>query len=75
MEEPAQPAGEEAGKEARKDAARDELTPSERQARRERLAAIFGDVLPDQTRDDAADPQERVSGDDWLRAQVPPHHG
>lgn len=54
---------------------RGELSPAERKARRERLAAIFGDTLPDQTRDDAPDPQERSDGDAWLRAQVPPHHG
>lgn len=43
--------------------------------RKRRLAAVFGDVLPETTsdeRDPAADP---ASGDDWLRAQVPPHHG
>lgn len=48
--------------------------------RRRRLAAVFGDVLPETTsderdpegspRDDGEDP-----GDAWLRAQVPPHHG
>ena len=37
-----------------------------------RLAEIFGDVLPEQTGDDVA-PTE--SNDDWLREQVPPHHG
>ena len=41
--------------------------------RRKRLAAVFGDVLPDATRD------ERGPGagtpDDWFRSQVPPHHG
>jgi len=43
--------------------------------RKRRLAAVFGDVLPETTsdeRDPAADPS---SGDEWLRAQVPPHHG
>ncbi|MGW4634745.1 hypothetical protein [Nocardia sp. NPDC004415] len=39
-----------------------------------RLARIFGEVLPETTRD------ERGSGhsgdsDEWLRSQVPPHHG
>jgi hypothetical protein len=44
--------------------------------RRRRLARIFGDVLPETTRDDRdeADVAERGS-DAWLRAQVPPHHG
>lgn len=48
--------------------------------RRRRLAAVFGDVLPDTTSDER-DPEGRPRdrGDDpgeaWLRAQVPPHHG
>ncbi|WP_040798431.1 hypothetical protein [Nocardia higoensis] len=42
-----------------------------------RLARIFGDTLPDTTADERDDdPRERMeSGDDWLRSQVPPHHG
>lgn len=42
-----------------------------------RLARIFGDTLPDTTSDERDDdPRERSeSGDDWLRSQVPPHHG
>ena len=60
----------------------DQLTPAEREARRRRLEKVFGDVLPDQTADDAREALE--SGDrrteekvqeDWLRSQVPPHHG
>ena len=47
--------------------------------RRRRRARIFGDVLPETTRDDRADAGERQPGgepgDDWLRRQVPPHHG
>ena len=48
-----------------------------RAERRRRLAEVFGDDLPEQTRDDRDDPGERGSGDtdDWLRRQVPPHHG
>ena len=46
--------------------------------RRRRLAAVFGDVLPDTTSDER-DPEAPSSGesatDTWLRAQVPPHHG
>jgi hypothetical protein len=47
----------------------------ERQKRRRR-AEVFGDVLPDSTRDDR-DEESRESGDsdEWLRRQVPPHHG
>ena len=50
--------------------------------RRRRLAEVFGDVLPETTRDER-DPdvrrERRTSGDDpgerWLKEQVPPHHG
>lgn len=48
--------------------------------RRRRMAAIFGDPLPERTRDELADGDtDAVAGgsgdDDWLRSQVPPHHG
>ncbi|HEY1133564.1 MAG TPA: hypothetical protein VGE77_03240 [Nocardioides sp.] len=51
--------------------------------RKRRLAAIFGDALPEQTRDDqdpgddgaAGSARGESAGDAWLRAQVPPHHG
>ena len=42
-------------------------------ARRARLAAVFGDVLPEQTGDDRG--PRGGKGDDWYRDQVPPHHG
>ena len=71
---PAQESAQESAQEARQRAA-DEA------ARRRRLAEVFGDVLPEQTRDDAAEqtgedgePGESAS-DAWLRRQVPPHHG
>jgi hypothetical protein len=52
------------------------LTPEEREKRRRRLAEVFGDVLPEQTRDDTAEPESRPEGDDErLRREVPPHHG
>ena len=52
------------------------LTPQEREARRRRLAEVFGDVLPDQTSDDA-EPESTTPdrSEEWLRRQVPPHHG
>ena len=56
----------------------DDLTPEERAARRRRLAQVFGDVLPEQTRDDADEPgppEGESQADAWLRRQVPPHHG
>ncbi len=44
--------------------------------RRRRLAAVFGDGVPEQTSDDR-DAREDTAGkgDDWYRAEVPPHHG
>ncbi len=49
--------------------------------RRRRMAAIFGDALPDRTRDECAEgradeqPRGGAGDEDWLRGQVPPHHG
>jgi len=47
--------------------------------RRRRLAAVFGDVLPDTTTDEReANPSSDADEDAqerWLRNQVPPHHG
>ncbi|MFC5176876.1 hypothetical protein [Nocardioides taihuensis] len=51
-------------------------TPETPEQRRRRLAAVFGDVLPETTTDERDPAEDRgTSGDDWLRAQVPPHHG
>ena len=45
--------------------------------RRRRLAEVFGEVLPDQTSDDRDLPSREGEGghEEWLRRQVPPHHG
>lgn len=46
--------------------------------RKRRLAEIFGDVLPETTGDEREGRDRREGGDpgeDWLRSQVPPHHG
>lgn len=48
--------------------------------RKRRLDAIFGDVLPQTTSDergpDGSAPRSAERADEeWLRAQVPPHHG
>ena len=52
------------------------LTPEEREARRRRLADVFGEELPEQTSDDADEsPTLSEGSDEWLRRQVPPHHG
>lgn len=45
--------------------------------RRRRRARVFGDVLPDRTSDERGDAwgEKEPSSDEWLRNQVPPHHG
>lgn len=57
-----------------------DLTPAERERRRRRLAEVFGEVLPDQTRDDrseaeAGDRTAAAGDEERLRRDVPPHHG
>lgn len=59
-----------------------DLTARERAERRRRLAEIFGDVLPEQTGDDTAEASDRSdrrteekAQEDWLKSQIPPHHG
>ena len=43
---------------------------------RRRLDEIFGEVLPEVTRDEQTDAgDESPRGDEWLRANRPPHHG
>ncbi|MDF9716428.1 hypothetical protein [Nocardioides sp. ChNu-99] len=53
--------------------------PETPEQRRRRLAAVFGETLPEQTSDDRDDREGpgagEAAGDAWLRAQVPPHHG
>lgn len=50
-----------------------------RAERRRRLDRIFGDGLPEQTTDDTDEPRRRAedesAAEEWLRGQVPPHHG
>ncbi|TIC88234.1 hypothetical protein E8D34_04650 [Nocardioides sp. GY 10113] len=51
--------------------------------RKRRLAEIFGDALPDTTRDERDEGERGASGtakgetasERWLKSQVPPHHG
>ncbi len=44
--------------------------------RKRRRAEIFGEVLPETTRDERDQGSSGERGTDaWLRAQVPPHHG
>ncbi|MFD3748617.1 hypothetical protein [Nocardia sp. NPDC058633] len=46
-----------------------------RAAEAARLARIFGDVLPETTGDERGEGSRGSGGDEWLRSQVPPHHG
>jgi hypothetical protein len=58
-----------AGDDAAADAAR---------ARARRRAEVFGEVLPESTRDDRDQQPPREGGDageEWLKRNVPPHHG
>lgn len=43
--------------------------------RKRRLAAVFGDVLPETTSDERDDDEPARGSDEWLKSQVPPHHG
>lgn len=45
--------------------------------RRRRLAEVFGDVLPATTSDERDDDRgrDRQASEEWLKQQVPPHHG
>ncbi|MGI8523389.1 MAG: hypothetical protein ACR2K3_08790 [Nocardioides sp.] len=45
--------------------------------RRRRLAAVFGDILPETTSDerDSSAAADQDANERWLKAQVPPHHG
>ncbi|HET6625855.1 MAG TPA: hypothetical protein VFG63_05660 [Nocardioidaceae bacterium] len=47
-------------------------------ARRRRLAAVFGDVLPEGARDEKSGAWGDPDGgrdDEWFTREVPPHHG
>lgn len=53
-----------------------ELTARERAERRKRLAEVFGDVLPEQTSNDLSpEGGDAAASEEWLKRQVPPHHG
>lgn len=40
-----------------------------------RVARIFGEVLPETTGDERGGDSRGTEDDEWLRSQVPPHHG
>jgi hypothetical protein len=57
----------------------EDRVPEAEWRRRRRLAEVFGDPLPETTRDERDDDvrgaADESAGDRWLRDQVPPHHG
>lgn len=60
----------------------EDLTARQRAERRRRLAEIFGEVIPEQTADDTDETDagadrrtEEKAQEEWLKRQVPPHHG
>lgn len=60
-----------------RDGQADRRTGQEEVERRRRRARVFGEVLPEQTSDERGDVwgEKDSSSDEWLRRQVPPHHG
>ena len=56
-------------------AARAARARQEARERARRRAQVFGDVLPETTRDDRDEASPSRSPDEWLQRQVPPHHG
>ncbi|MFF0543507.1 hypothetical protein ACWEVD_31210 [Nocardia thailandica] len=53
----------------------DTRSARERAAEAARLARIFGEVLPETTGDERGPGSAGRDNDEWLRSQVPPHHG
>ena len=68
---PATAASRERARESARDQARERVQAAELRRRR---ALVFGEVLPEGTRDDLPEQADPVD-DDWWRRQVPPHHG
>lgn len=53
-------------------------TPDDDARRRRQRERVFGEVLPETTADErgAGDAESEGGGnDEWLRSNVPPHHG
>ena len=58
------------------DAVRRSTSREDAEAQRRRLRqGVFGDVLPDTTADERDQGAAESGNDDWLRSNVPPHHG
>ncbi len=48
---------------------------TEAERKRRLRAKVFGETLPETTTDEARDEDDATSSDEWLKRQVPPHHG
>ncbi len=61
----------------RDDSGRTARDAAEEAARRKRRAKVFGEVLPEGTSDERGDAwgDRDADSEEWLRRQVPPHHG
>ncbi len=53
----------------------DQPDAAELERKRRLRAKIFGDVLPETTSDERGDAEDTATSEEWLRRQVPPHHG
>nr|WP_073365757.1 hypothetical protein [Rhodococcus jostii] len=59
----------------------EQVVPSRAPIDRARLERIFGDVFPDATADERGQDEpsqyvdKRDESEEWIRRQVPPHHG
>jgi hypothetical protein len=55
----------------------DEDRQREEVARRRRRAEVFGEALPERAADESGERwnEQDPATDEWLRRQVPPHHG
>lgn len=55
----------------------DAAVAADDERRRQLRAKVFGDVLPESTSDDRDDlvASEELMRREWLKRQVPPHHG
>ena len=54
------------------------MTDEQAESRRRRRELVFGEVLPETTsdeRDHGAPEAGQHDNDEWLRSNVPPHHG
>lgn len=73
-EETPQDAGREATSEAEESSEAGSAPGDAEWERRRRRSRVFGDVLPETTGDEREDGDGGTS-EEWLRRQVPPHHG